>query len=47
MTPQAVREVIVGGASVYRGDQPTRVGWDDILGGLRAAMKGWPAYPPE
>jgi 5-methylthioadenosine/S-adenosylhomocysteine deaminase len=45
MTPQAVREVIVGGASVYRDDQPLRVGWHDILGGLRAAVKGWPGYP--
>jgi 5-methylthioadenosine/S-adenosylhomocysteine deaminase len=47
MTPQAVREVIVGGTTVYRDDQPLRVGWHDIVGGLRAAVKDWPAYSPE
>jgi|SRR5579883_107559 5-methylthioadenosine/S-adenosylhomocysteine deaminase len=45
MTPQAIRDVIVGGATVYRDDQPLRTGWDDILGGLRAVMKNWPGYP--
>jgi 5-methylthioadenosine/S-adenosylhomocysteine deaminase len=45
MTPQAVSEVIVAGETVYRDDQPLRVGWGDILGGLRAVMAGWPGYP--
>jgi 5-methylthioadenosine/S-adenosylhomocysteine deaminase len=44
MTPQAIREVIVGGDTVYQDDQPQRIGWDDILGGLRACMSGWPGY---
>ncbi|MGO8948241.1 MAG: amidohydrolase family protein [Ktedonobacterales bacterium] len=45
MTPQAIREVIVAGDTVYRDDQPLRVGWDEILGGLHSAMKGWLNYP--
>ena len=45
MTPQAIREVIVAGNTVYRDDQPLRVGWNDILSGLRSVMKSWPEYP--
>jgi 5-methylthioadenosine/S-adenosylhomocysteine deaminase len=44
MTPQAIREVIVGGNTIYQDDEPQRVGWDDILGGLRASISGWPGY---
>ena len=45
MTPQAIVEVIVAGVTVYRDDQPARVGWDDILAGLSSVMKDWPGYP--
>ncbi len=43
MTPQAIREVIVGGRTVLRDDTPTSVPWSEILGGLRAATSDWPA----
>ena len=42
MTPQAIREVIVAGRVVYRDDQPTLVGWDDVLGGMNEVTKDWP-----
>src|SRR5262249_52446168 len=35
MTPQAIHQVIVAGETVYQDDQPARVGWGEILGGLR------------
>jgi 5-methylthioadenosine/S-adenosylhomocysteine deaminase len=44
MTPQAIRQVIVAGETVYRDDQPVRAGWGEILGGLREVMAGWPGY---
>lgn len=42
MTPQAIREVIVGGRTVLRDDRLQLVSWDDVLGGLREVMKEWP-----
>jgi 5-methylthioadenosine/S-adenosylhomocysteine deaminase len=42
MTPQAICEVIVGGRSVYRDDEPLLVGWGAVLGGLRDVMRDWP-----
>jgi 5-methylthioadenosine/S-adenosylhomocysteine deaminase len=42
MTPQAIREVIVGGRNVYCDDEPLLVGWDEVLGGLRDVMRDWP-----
>jgi 5-methylthioadenosine/S-adenosylhomocysteine deaminase len=42
MTPHAIREVIVGGKSVFHDGELTRVGWGDVLGGLRDATKDWP-----
>jgi 5-methylthioadenosine/S-adenosylhomocysteine deaminase len=42
MTPHAVRAVIVGGQTVYQGDQPVRVPWSEVLGGLHAATRDWP-----
>ncbi len=42
MTPQAIREVIVGGQSVFRDDQLLRVPWDEVIGGVRAVTKDWP-----
>ncbi|MFI5271576.1 MAG: amidohydrolase family protein [Ktedonobacterales bacterium] len=45
MTPHAIREVIVGGASVFRDGALLRVGWDDVLGGLRDVIADWPSSP--
>jgi 5-methylthioadenosine/S-adenosylhomocysteine deaminase len=45
MTPHAIREVIVGGSSVFRDGELLRVGWDDVLGGLRGVIADWPALP--
>lgn len=42
MTPQAIREVYVGGQLVLRDGEPTRVSWAEALGGLRAATRDWP-----
>jgi hypothetical protein len=42
MTPHAIREVVVGGEPVLRDDELLRVGWDDVLGGLRDITKDWP-----
>jgi hypothetical protein len=42
MTPHAIREVIVGGETVFRDGALTRVGWDDVLGGLREVTRDWP-----
>jgi len=42
MTPQAIREVIVGGRTVLRDDRLQLVSWDDVLGGLREIMRDWP-----
>jgi 5-methylthioadenosine/S-adenosylhomocysteine deaminase len=43
MTPQAVREVIVGGRTVLRDDKLALVSWDDVLGGLREVTRDWPS----
>ena len=42
MTPHAIREVIVAGKTVFRDGELTRVGWDDVLGGLRDVTRDWP-----
>ncbi|HKV83513.1 MAG TPA: amidohydrolase [Ktedonobacterales bacterium] len=42
MTPHAIREVIVGGDTVFRDGELTRVGWSEVLGGLRDVTAGWP-----
>jgi 5-methylthioadenosine/S-adenosylhomocysteine deaminase len=42
MTPHAIREVIVGGKTVFRDGELTQVGWSDVLGGLREVTKHWP-----
>src|SRR5262249_16359074 len=43
MTPQAIREVLVGGEAILRDDQLLHVGWQDVLGGLHDIMRDWPA----
>jgi 5-methylthioadenosine/S-adenosylhomocysteine deaminase len=43
MTPHAIREVIVGGETVFRDGALTKVSWDDVLGGLREVTRDWPA----
>jgi 5-methylthioadenosine/S-adenosylhomocysteine deaminase len=47
MTPQAIREVIVGGRTVLRDDRLQLVSWDDVLGGLRAVTRDWPGMGDE
>jgi 5-methylthioadenosine/S-adenosylhomocysteine deaminase len=42
MTPHAIREVIVGGRTVFRDGELTRVLWAEVLGGLEAVTAGWP-----
>jgi 5-methylthioadenosine/S-adenosylhomocysteine deaminase len=42
MTPHAIRAVIVGGHTVYNDDQPVRVPWSEVLGGLHVATADWP-----
>lgn len=42
MTPQAIREVIVGGRSVLRDDQLLVTPWKDVLGGMLDATRDWP-----
>ncbi|HEV8193973.1 MAG TPA: amidohydrolase [Ktedonobacterales bacterium] len=42
MTPQAIREVIVGGESIYRDDKLQRVPWSEVIDGVRAVTKDWP-----
>jgi len=42
MTPHAIREMVVGGETVFRDGQLARVGWDEVLGGLREVTKDWP-----
>ncbi len=42
MTPHAIREVIVGGTTVFRNGELTRVGWGDVLDGLRSVTSEWP-----
>jgi 5-methylthioadenosine/S-adenosylhomocysteine deaminase len=42
MTPHAIREVIVGGRTVLRDDQPQLVPWSEVLAGLHAVTRDWP-----
>lgn len=42
MTPQAIRETVVGGEVVLRDGEPVRIPWSDMLGRLRAVTKDWP-----
>ncbi len=42
MTPQAIREVIVGGRTALRDGEPTAFPWQDIIGGVRAVTSDWP-----
>jgi 5-methylthioadenosine/S-adenosylhomocysteine deaminase len=42
MTPHAIREVIVGGRTVFKDDEPVRVPWSEILDGLRYVTRDWP-----
>ncbi|HEX9035572.1 MAG TPA: amidohydrolase [Ktedonobacterales bacterium] len=42
MTPQAIREVIVGGVSVVRDGALLRTTWDDVVGGMLEATADWP-----
>jgi 5-methylthioadenosine/S-adenosylhomocysteine deaminase len=42
MTPQAIREVIVGGRSVFRDDALLMVPWSEVLGELREVTASWP-----
>jgi 5-methylthioadenosine/S-adenosylhomocysteine deaminase len=42
MTPQAIREVIVGGQSIFRDDALLRVPWSEVIGGVHAVTKDWP-----
>ena len=42
MTPQAIREVIVGGRSVLRDGELLLTPWADVLGGMLEATRDWP-----
>ena len=42
MTPHAIREVIVGGRSVFRDGELITVNWRDVLEGVRVVTKDWP-----
>ncbi len=42
MTPQAIREVIVGGQIVVRDGALTRLSWDDVVDGMLDVTAGWP-----
>jgi 5-methylthioadenosine/S-adenosylhomocysteine deaminase len=42
MTPHAIREVIVGGRTVFRDGELTQVPWSEVLGGLHAVTRDWP-----
>jgi 5-methylthioadenosine/S-adenosylhomocysteine deaminase len=42
MTPHAIREVIIGGETVFRDGALTRVSWGDVLSGLRQVTRDWP-----
>lgn len=42
MTPHAIREVIVGGRSVFRDGELLTVSWRDVLEGLRVVTRDWP-----
>ena len=42
MTPQAIREVIVGGRTALRDGAPTAAPWAEIIGGVRQVTRDWP-----
>ncbi len=42
MTPHAIRDVIVGGRTVYQHDSPVLIPWRQVLDGLSEVMRGWP-----
>jgi 5-methylthioadenosine/S-adenosylhomocysteine deaminase len=42
MSPQAIREVIVGGRSIFRDDELLRVPWREVVGGVHAVTRDWP-----
>lgn len=42
MTPQAIREVIVGGRSVLRDGELLVTPWAEVLGGMLEATRDWP-----
>ena len=42
MTPQAIREVIVGGAACCRDGALLLTPWADVLGGMLEATRDWP-----
>ena len=42
MTPQAIREVIVGGRSVLRDDTLLVTPWAEVIGGMLEATHDWP-----
>jgi len=42
MTPQAIREVIVGGQTVLRDGALTRLSWEDVVGGMLDITASWP-----
>jgi 5-methylthioadenosine/S-adenosylhomocysteine deaminase len=42
MTPHAIREVIVGGRTVFRDGELLGVPWSEVLGGLRTVTRDWP-----
>jgi len=42
MTPQAIREVIVGGRVVLRDDTLLVTPWSEVLGGMQEATRDWP-----
>ena len=42
MTPQAIREVIVGGQTVVRDGALTKLSWDDVVDGMLDVTAGWP-----
>ena len=43
MTSHAIHQVIVAGRSVYAGDEPALVPWSEVLAGMHAATRDWPA----
>ena len=42
MTPQAIREVIVGGRTVVKDGALTRLSWNDVVDGMLDATSDWP-----
>ncbi len=42
MTPHAIREVVVGGRTIFHDGRLRNTSWEDVLGGLRAVTATWP-----